>query len=162
LQLCDLERVEAAEPRHGDHVMDFVRNNLYVDDGLTSCPSSKEVIRILKDTQSALKEFDNLRLHKFASYSPEVIMAFQIEDLATNLKYLDLHGDGNLLQRSLGLGWDVNSDTFLFQMSKKIKLDTRRGVLSTINDIYDLFGFIAPVTMERTLLLRKRVAQTQY
>ena len=138
-----------------------MKNDFYVDDGLTSCPTSKEAIRILKDTQSALKEFGNLRLHKFASNSPEVMMAFQNEDLATNLKDLDLHGEDKPLQRSLGLGWDVNSDTFLFQLSKDIKPDTRRGVLSTINGIYDPFGFLAPVTMHGKLLLRKLIAQTQ-
>lgn len=41
----------------------FVRDNFYVDDGLTSCPCHEEAIQILKDTQIALKEFGNLRLH---------------------------------------------------------------------------------------------------
>ncbi|XP_062596368.1 uncharacterized protein LOC134257792 [Saccostrea cucullata] len=47
---------EAAEPSYGDHVTNFVKNDFYVDDGLTSCPTSAEAVRILKDTQSALKE----------------------------------------------------------------------------------------------------------
>lgn len=48
---------ETAETKYGDHVTKFVQDNFYVDDGLTSCPTPEEAIHILKDTQSALKEF---------------------------------------------------------------------------------------------------------
>ncbi|XP_048751486.2 uncharacterized protein LOC125663228 [Ostrea edulis] len=153
--------VELAESKYADHVTNFVRNNFYVDDGLISCPTPEEAIHTLKDTQSALKEFGNLCLHKFASNSLEVMSAFPSEDLATNLKDLDLHGEEKPLQRSLGLSWDVNSDTFLFQLSKDNKPATRRGLLSTVNGIYDPLGFLAPVTIYGKLLLRKLIAQTQ-
>lgn len=152
---------ETAESKYGDNVTKFVRDNFYVDDGLTSCPTPEEAIHILKDTQSALKEFGNLRLHKFASNSPEVMSAFPSEDLATNLKDLDLHGEEKPLQRSLGLSWDVNNDVFLFQLSTDNKPVTRRGLLSTVNGIFDPLGFLAPVTIYGKLLLRKLVAQTQ-
>lgn len=138
-----------------------MRDNFYVDDGLTSCPTPEEAIQILKDTQSALKEFGNLRLHKFASNSPKVMSAFPSEDLATNLKDLDLHGEEKSLQRSLGLNWDVNNDAFLFQLSTDNKPVTRRGLLSTVNGIFDPLGFLAPVTIYGKLLLRELVAETQ-
>lgn len=67
---------ETAETKYEDHVTKFVRDNFYVDDGLTSCPNLEEAIQILKDTQSALKDFSNFRLHKFASNSPKVMSAF--------------------------------------------------------------------------------------
>lgn len=152
---------ETAETKYGDHVTKFVRDNFYVDDGLTSCPTPEEAIHILKDTQSALKEFGNLRLHKFASNSPKVMSAFPSEDLATNLKDLDLHGEEKPLQRSLGLNWDVNNDAFLFQLSTDNKPVTRRGLLSTVNGILDPLGLLAPVTIYGKLLLRELVAQTQ-
>ncbi|XP_061191762.1 uncharacterized protein LOC133200006 [Saccostrea echinata] len=65
------------------------------------------------------------------------------------------------LQRSLGLSWDVNNDTFLFQLSKDNKPATRRGLLSTVNGIYDPLGFLAPVTIYGKLLLRQLIAQTR-
>lgn len=87
--------------------------------------------------------------------------AFPSEDLATNLKDLDLHGEEKPLQRSLGLNWDVNNDAFLFQLSTDNKPVTRRGLLSTVNGIFDPLGFLAPVTIYGKLLLRELVAQTQ-
>ncbi|VDI57933.1 Hypothetical predicted protein [Mytilus galloprovincialis] len=64
------------------------------------------------------------------------------------------------LQRSLGLSWDVNTDNFLFQLSSENKPITRRGILSTINSLYDPLGFLAPVIIQGKLLLRKIVSET--
>lgn len=110
----------------------------------------------MKDTQDALMEYGNLRLHKFASNSPEVMAAFSPSDLASNLKDLNLDADDKPLQRSLGL----NTDNFLFQLSTEDKPVTRRGILSTINSISDPLGFLAPVIIHGKLLLRTLVSET--
>jgi hypothetical protein len=112
----------------------------------------------MKDTQEALKVFGNLRLHKFASNDPDVISFFPSDDLAISLKDLDLESDDKPLQRSLGLNWDLNSDNFLFRLSPDDKPVTRRGILSTINSIYDPLGFLAPVILQGKLLLRRLVS----
>ncbi|XP_063408738.1 uncharacterized protein LOC134692218 [Mytilus trossulus] len=114
----------------------------------------------MKDTQQALAKYGNLRLHKFASNCAEVMSAFHASDLASNLKDLDLECDTKPLQRSLGLSWDVNTDNFLFQLSSENKPITRRGILSTINSLYDPLGFLAPVILQGKLLLRKIVSET--
>jgi hypothetical protein len=101
----------------------------------------------MKDTQEALKEFGNLRLHKFASNDPDVISFFPSDDLAISLKDLDLESDDKPLQRSLGLNWDLNSDNFLFRLSPDDKPVTRRGILSTINSIYTYVRGILNVSM---------------
>lgn len=152
--------VQAAEHKYGSHVSEFVNKDFYVDDGLTSYPTTEDAIKVVKDTQSALKEFGNLRLHKFASNSSEVLAAFPTSDLAPNMKDLDLEADDKPLQRSLGLCWDVNTDKFLFQLSSDNKPITRRGILSTINSIYDPIGFLAPVIIHGKLLLRELISET--
>jgi hypothetical protein len=121
-----------------------VTNDVYVDDGLTSCPTAEEAIKVMKDTQEALKKYGYLRLHKFASNSFEVMSAFPSSDLATNLKYLDLEANTKPLQHSLGLIWDLNTDMFLFQLSPDNKPVTRRGILSTVNSIYDPICYKPP------------------
>ncbi|VDI29008.1 Hypothetical predicted protein [Mytilus galloprovincialis] len=127
---------------------------------LTSCPTKEEAVKLMKDTQQALAKYGNLRLHKFASNCAEVMSAFHASDLASNLKDLDLECDSKPLQRSLGLSWDVNTDNFLFQLSSENKPITRRGILSTINSLYDPLGFLAPVIIQGKLLLRKIVSET--
>jgi hypothetical protein len=57
---------QSGESEYGQHVTNFVTNDFYVDDGLTSCPTADEAIKVMKDTQEALKKYGNLRLHKFA------------------------------------------------------------------------------------------------
>ncbi|VDI29683.1 Hypothetical predicted protein [Mytilus galloprovincialis] len=151
---------QASEQEFGSHVTSFVTRDFYVDDGLTSCPTKEEAVKLMKDTQQALAKYGNLRLHKFASNCAEVMSAFHASDLASNLKDLDLECDSKPLQRSLGLSWDVNTDNFLFQLSSENKPITRRGILSTINSLYDPLGFLAPVIIQGKLLLRKIVSET--
>ncbi|VDI30798.1 Hypothetical predicted protein [Mytilus galloprovincialis] len=151
---------KASEHEFGSHVTSFVTRDFYVDDGLTSCPTKEEAVKLMKDTQQALAKYGNLRLHKFASNCAEVMSAFHASDLAFKFKDLDLESDSKPLQRSLGLSWDVNTDNFLFQLSSENKPITRRGILSTINSLYDPLGFLAPVIIQGKLLLRKIVSET--
>lgn len=43
-------------------------------------------------------------------------------------------------------------DTFPFQVSIEEKPYTRQGVLSTVNRLYDPLGFVASVTIRKSLL----------
>lgn len=61
--------------------------------------------------------------------------SFDTEDLSSDLKNLDFAVDILPTQRSLGLNWNLESDSLLFKISKDSKSYTRRGVLSTINSI---------------------------
>lgn len=64
---------------------EFIRKNFYVDDGLTSCPTSEEAIDLMRKTQDAMKQYGNLRLHKFASNREKVMKAFEPQDLAQDI-----------------------------------------------------------------------------
>ncbi|XP_064618822.1 uncharacterized protein LOC135482568 [Lineus longissimus] len=44
--------------------------------------------------------------------------------------------------------WDVETDTFLFQLDLKQKPLTRRGILSTVSSLFDPLGLVAPVILE--------------
>ncbi|XP_071149163.1 uncharacterized protein [Mytilus edulis] len=84
---------QASEQEFGSHATSFVTRDFYVDDVLTSCPTKEEAVKLMKDTQQALAKYGNLRLHKFASNCAEVMSAFHANDLASNLKDLDLESD---------------------------------------------------------------------
>ena len=52
--------------------------------------------------------------------------------------------------------WDLNKDAFTFQVdTKEDKSFNRRGVLSVVNSLNDPLGFVAPVTIQGKLFLRK-------
>ena len=86
--------------------------------------------------------------------------ALRQEDLAQGLKDLDLDNDNAPLQRSLGLYWDLPTDSFTFRIADEDKPFTRRGLLSTLNSIFDPLGFIAPVIIHGKLILRKLMSNS--
>lgn len=142
------------EPEYGPDTRTLVERDFYMDDALKSLATEEEAIDLLQRTQASLAE-SNLRLHKIASNSAQVLSAFPPEDCAKGIKDLDLGEEAMLIQRSLGLCWEVTTDTFTFQTSSGNKPFTRRGVLSTVNGLYDPIGFAAPVTIQGRLLLRE-------
>lgn len=89
--------------------------------------------------------------------------AFSNEDLAKDIKNLDLSTDDLPDQRSLGVQWNLMSDTFTFQVPNTGLPYTRRGVLSTVNSLFNPLGFLAPITIQvlkRTLIGDTRVGHT--
>ena len=70
------------EKEYGANVRKFIREDFYVDDGLTSQTTDEDAINLVKVAQAALSTA-NLRLHKVASNSTTVMEAFAAEDRAT-------------------------------------------------------------------------------
>ena len=147
------------EEEYGSDAKHFVEREFYVDDGLLSMPTAEGAIDLLSRTQEMLA-ISNLRLHKIASNSKEVMEAFPTEDRAKALKDLDLDVDPAPIQRSLGLHWELKRDIFTFQVSDAEKPFTRRGVLATVNSIFDPLGFVAPITIQGKFLLRELSSET--
>lgn len=84
--------VQASELHVDPDVKHFVMRDFYVDDGLKSLPTVEAAISLLKNTQDVLSK-SNLRLHKIAANSKEVMEAFPASDHASYLKDLDLEAD---------------------------------------------------------------------
>ncbi len=149
-----LKRTAAeGEQDYGSDARLFIERHFYVDDGLKSFSSEAEAVDVLRRAQQMLAR-SNLRLHKISSNSPVIMRAFPNEDLAATLQGLDLSANSPAIQRSLGLYWDLSTDTFVFQVSISDKPYTKRGVLSTINSLYDPLGFIVPASIEGRSILR--------
>lgn len=126
----------AGEKDYGSEARHFAERNFYVDDGLISFSTEEEAIKLLKATQEMLA-LSNLHLHKIASNKVEVMKAFPPEDLAKELRNLDLSTGLPPVQRSLGVSWDMSEDVFNFQVADQVRPYTRRGVLSMINSLFD-------------------------
>ena len=114
----------------------------------------------MKRAPQALQENGNVKLHKIAPNSTDAMQAFSAADLAKDLAVLDFSKDDLPIQRSLGLCWNLGEDTFTFQVSDTVKPFTRRGVLSTVNSIYDPLGFVAPTVITGKLFLREILQET--
>ncbi|XP_061190337.1 uncharacterized protein LOC133198227 [Saccostrea echinata] len=137
-----------------EDVKGFVCRNFYVDDGLMSFDGSVEAVNLLSRTQTMLKKEGNIRLHKITSNSLDVIKAFPQEDLAKEVTGIKLDLSEAPLQRKLGVSWDISTDSFTFQVTSTHRPFTKRGVLATINGLYDPIGIVAPVTIRGKLIMQ--------
>ena len=134
-----------------EHVWSFVNEQFYVDDGLSCAGSVEDAVRVLKDTVDALSK-SNIRLHKICSSSPDVVNAFPESERALSSS-IDLKESSN--QSALGLTWDVVRDCIVIRSEVPDRCFTRRGVLATVNAVFDPLGISAPVVLEGKLLLRE-------
>ena len=141
------------EEEFGKAASNFVHRNFYVDDGLASLPTAKQAVDLVTATQRMLATA-NVRLRKVVSNSVEVMEAFPAEDRGKDIRDLDLRRDSLPAQRSLGVYWDLEEDTFTFRVALPDKPFTRRGILSTVKSIYDPLGLAVPVLLEGRLLLQ--------
>ena len=140
------------ELEYGVDVANFLRDHFYVDDGLISVKSNDLAIDLIKRTIK-LCDKAQLRLHKFVSNSEEVLVSVPPER-RLNGKEVDLRFDQLPMERTLGVEWCVQSDTFQFRGNVKESAMTRRGLLASVASLYDPLGFIAPFT-----LIGKRILQ---
>ena len=138
----------------GDEASDFLLRDFYVNDGFKSVSTVEQALQLIQCTQAMCAK-DNVRLHKCASNSKDVLEALPANDRAKDLKDLDLRRDTMPVQRSLGTYWCIESDTFGFRIELRDKPATRRGILSTINSVYDPLGAVSPV-----ILVGKQILQT--
>ncbi len=103
-----------AELECGSRAAEFVRKNFYVDDGLTSLPTPDDAINLITETKTLCAK-GGFRLHKFMSNNKEVLQSIPPNNLAKGLQDLDLVHDSLPIERTLGVQWCANSDTFQFQ-----------------------------------------------
>lgn len=130
---------------------ELVNKQFYVDDALVSLPDAKSAVELVKKTQAVLKENGNIRLHKTRSNSSEDLASYPPEDLSEDVLNMDFSDQ----VRCLGRLWDIEHDAFVYHLSDDVRPFTRRGILSTINSIYDPLGFIAPVILGGRMVLKK-------
>ena len=89
-----------------------------------------------------------LRLHKVVSNSVTIMEAIPVDDRGKSVRNLDFRHNSPPTQHSLGVQWDLESDSFTFHITLPERPFTRRGVLATINSVYDPPGLAAPVILK--------------
>ena len=134
--------VEGAE----ESVKRYVCRDFYVDDGLSSVPTSEEAV---------LMDEGKIRLHKISSNSVDVMEAFSADDLEKNIRSIQICSEELPVQQSLGLAWDLNYDTLTFNSPIQGNPFTKRGLLSTVNSLFDPLGLISPVVIHGRVLMRE-------
>ncbi|KAL0163339.1 hypothetical protein M9458_042735, partial [Cirrhinus mrigala] len=136
----------------------FIARDFYVDDGVTSAETVKDAIRLAKEARELCAK-GGLRLHKFVSNNSEVLKSIPASEHATDTKTKDLTFNETQTERALGIYWNVEKDSFTFNITLKDQPPTRRGILSTVAAIYDPLGFIAPYVLKGKGILQEMCRQ---
>lgn len=137
----------------GKSAADFVRNNFYMDDGLKSVSTQAEALQLIKQSHELCKT-GGFKLHKYVCNNKDVLAEIPEDLKAKYLSNLDLTYDTLPVERTLGVQWCIESDTFQFRVEIRSKPRTRRGVLSTVSSVFDPLGLICPY-----ILVGKQILQ---
>ena len=106
------------EGEYGGEAANFIRNDFYVDDGLKSVPTVTSAIELINNVKTMCHQ-GGFNLHKFMSNSKDVIKCIPDSDRAEGVKEIDLDLDTLPLERTLGVQWCVESDSFEFSVYYK-------------------------------------------
>lgn len=128
----------------------YINTNFYIDDGLGSTNSIEEAIKILTTAREFLGRY-KIRLHKILSSHQDVLEAFPPSERGEG--HIELFQEGKD-QRTLGVLWNVAEDTFNVSSEDLHRPFTKRGVLATVNAVFDPIGMSAPIVLGGKLIQR--------
>ena len=124
-------------------VVEVLKENFYVDDGLDSEDSEEEAIKVAKGLIKILQR-RGFNLRKFVSNSRALLTALPEDKISSELKELDLDYDDLPEHKVLGVRWEPASDQLVVKVNLQPKEVTKRGVFSILGQIFDPLGICQP------------------
>lgn len=127
----------------------IIKNDFYMDDGITGAKSKTCAINLAKEVKFVLSK-SGFELCKFRSNCKELVRALEGDEAASVL--FDDKGQTSVL----GLKWLTTTDEFTY-IVKNSEIEeelTKRLILSKIGQLYDPNGFIAPVITRAKILMQ--------
>ena len=137
----------------GHHVIDTVLKNFYVDDCLKVVSLKAVVVQLWIDLCHLLSR-GGFRLTKWLCNDKDVLETIPKFERARSVLDLDLSNQNLPHKRTLGVQWNMDSDTFTFKVERKRKPFTRRGILSVTNSVCDPLWLVSPVIVPAKKLLQ--------
>ena len=141
------------ESEYGQEAANFVKNDFYVDDGLTSTPDSGSAITLIENTTKLCAE-GGFKLTKFACNNPTVRETIPIYSRSKSTAGLISEKSG-VCEQALGVRWDLSSDTIQFGVDLPDRPPTRRGILSGVSSLFDPLGLISPVILRGKMITKE-------
>ena len=139
------------DPSFSPETIEAVKRNFYMDDLLKSVRDETSATQLQKEL-TALLARGGFRLTKWSSSSREVLSQIPSQEMASPSVNLDL--DELPVERSLGLLWDTETDSFRFAVSSRQSAPTKRGVLSRVSSVFDPLGVLAPFLLPAKCLIQ--------
>jgi len=115
-------------------------SNMYIDDMVCAVATESEAIHLYHEVTDLLSK-GGFSLRKYASNSPKVLSHIPDEQHSVPVSF-----ESSNCIKLLGFLWDPTSDEFCYKLSNENPVTSKRGVLSQVARIYDINGYLTPVT----------------
>ena len=146
-------RTAASLGNGNELVKSLIINNTYVDDSLGATNSVHDAVETIKLARTLLENY-GINMHKVASNSHQVLQHFP-ENV---LRKKEFNDDKNVCS-TLGIMWYLEEDTLGISINISKCNFTKRGVISTINSIYDPLGICALLILKGRLIQSDTLAR---
>ena len=112
-------RPQLATGYHSSDIMEFIKNDFYVDDGLTNVPIVSKAKELVTQAVYLCQE-GNLRLHKFSSNNKEVLESIpETERSIQDVQSVDPDVSVNPVEGTFGIGGGQSSPTVSSSMFRQ-------------------------------------------
>jgi hypothetical protein len=128
------------------HTSNLLKNDLYVDNVLSSFPDENGLISFYRESRSILSK-GGFNLRSWTSNNIKLRQLAESEDCLEKGPTVKI----------LGLRWDVESDKFSFQNNISFDIEniiTKRDILSQSFSIFDPLGILSPITVHAQILMQ--------
>lgn len=139
-------------------VKELVEKSFYVDDLMASFPDEKTAVKSMHGLKKQLKNH-GFNLTAISSNSKQLIRATPNNDLSKNVKCIDINRDNLPDERTLGIKWDPEVDTFGYYVNLPQQPNTKRGILSTIFSLYDPLFLASPALIPAKKIFQETCQQ---
>ena len=133
-------------------VAHLVATNFNVDNYLDSVNTEDEAIKRSQQMTTLLSQ-GGFHLWKWITSSRPVLGSIPPEN--RNDPKLDAHFDELPTEKTLGLLWNCNEDSFRFRFKLNSPVVTKRDLLRAISSIFDPLGMLAPIILKARIILKK-------
>ena len=142
------------ETKYRTEVAETLRNKFYVYDMLKSVSNEQSAIKLI---QGVRKIFDDGGFHltKFFSNNKQVLASIPEDERRKGVLEQDLEFGMLPTEKALGIYWNTEEDNIGFEVRLKDKPNTKRGMLSVVNSIYDPPGLVSPIILEGRHIVQK-------
>lgn len=149
LAIRTIRQLAMDECEHFPTAASVAEKQLYMDDLAISCESTTKGVE-LSNQLIELFAAGGFELVKFSSNSPEVMSNIPASHRVSEA--IEFSPESHL--KILGLLWLPAEDLFTFSVKVESRECTKRNILSTIARLWDLMGFVAPVTLLSKLIIK--------
>ena len=111
---------------YGADAADFIRTCFYVDDGLCSVDDENRALDLIQRSIAMCKE-GGVELAKFVSSSSHVMKNLVSRDPSLVSSKINIDFSAPVNERSLGVNWNVNDDSFFYSTSASRNLHASQG-----------------------------------